>query len=615
MRDRSVVRLGVLVGLAVSLPQCQAPESSTVVFRGTWPTDDPIDPGFDDSPPGLEEAGAEDSGHGDSGTSESGGDEHPLCDPALIKAVADGWIPDVTEINDDGIMVYDVDPKVCEAWSIVGDPLSVGEQLCDRAEAVTGIDPDSLTWTTWEEEGVLHCGCACASEPPVEHGHIWIANSIEGTVSKIDTETLVEVARYRTSHDAAADPSRTSVGLAGHAAIANRSGSVVKVYGHPSQCPDTNLNGVVDTSTGAANVLDWGDDECVAWLAELPGYVSQRPVSWTQDEKVWTSGTDGVVIDVLLLDGETGVVEQEIPIPGVEPSFYGIYGSATDADGNFWGSQLGAGMLVRVDRQTFAVQTWPMPIVGYGMTVDPDGYVWTCSSAGLARFSASTATWTVTTPSPGASGGCMADGSGLLWLANDPLVGIDRQTLAVAQVIDLPQYVHGVGIDFGGRVWGVSMMQPEAYRVSPGSGAIATFTGLVGPYTYSDMTGFALVNAGDTGDPLGGPTCVAGVGCSTGLPGICETGTTVCTGGVQSCVQNQQAAPDEICGNAIDDDCNGQVDDCGCSHDPCLEGEALEDGCSPCVAAICDFDAWCCTWSWDSICVGHVVPICGSINC
>jgi hypothetical protein len=46
----------------------------------------------------------------------------------------------------------------------------------------------------------------------------WIANSGEGTVSKIDTQTGVEVARYRTGPNGAADsPSRTAVDADGDA--------------------------------------------------------------------------------------------------------------------------------------------------------------------------------------------------------------------------------------------------------------------------------------------------------------------------------------------------------------------------------------------------------------
>ena len=76
------------------------------------------------------------------------------------------------------------------------------------------------------------------------------------------------------------------------------------------------------------------------------------------------------------------------------------------------------------------------------------------------------------------------------------MIGVNVDTLAVDYNIDIPNYVHGVSIDFYGYVWGVTQGQPFAYRVDPATEEIETFTGLVGPYTYSDMTGFALSQAG-----------------------------------------------------------------------------------------------------------------------
>ena len=57
----------------------------------------------------------------------------------------------------------------------------------------------------------------------------------------------------------------------------------------------------------------------------------------------------------------------------------------------------------------------------------------------------------------------------------------------------------------------------------------------------------------DNGNPGGGAACV------TGLQGACSPGTITCQGGQLSCLQNVQPVP-EICGNGIDDDCNGVGD-------------------------------------------------------
>ena len=54
----------------------------------------------------------------------------------------------------------------------------------------------------------------------------------------------------------------------------------------------------------------------------------------------------------------------------------------------------------------------------------------------------------------------------------------------------------------------------------------------------------------DEGNPGGGDSC------STGLPGICDAGTQTCTTGTLVCRQTTQPGT-EICGNNIDEDCDG----------------------------------------------------------
>lgn len=56
--------------------------------------------------------------------------------------------------------------------------------------------------------------------------------------------------------------------------------------------------------------------------------------------------------------------------------------------------------------------------------------------------------------------------------------------------------------------------------------------------------------------------------------------------------------------------------DCGacpsnCSHNECATGAALVSGCSVCATQVCNNDAYCCTTSWDSLCVSEVASYCG----
>ncbi len=335
-----------------------------------------------------------------------------------------------------------------------------------------------------------------------DFSYIWVANSSEGTVSKINTQSLIEEGRYIVRADGIGSPSRTSVNLNGDMAVANRSSGVTKIYARAEDCPDA-----ANSSTGGADIKPW-QDGCIAWFTPF-AYASQRPLAWTQGEfdtgtcryentKLWTSGANAS-IDVILIDGETGVVEQTIPIPGVAANYYGIYGAAVDSQGNFWGSQLSLGSLVQVKLADFSVTVWPMNQPGYGMTVDSEGRPWTCSSA-VARFDPTDQSWASNGTAGASGGGCMVDADGILWVggyagAGYNLLGIDSETLVLTQTIPLPNYAKGISIDFEGNVWAVSYTA-DAYRVNPTTGQIDTFTGLVGPYTYSDMTGFALSQAG-----------------------------------------------------------------------------------------------------------------------
>ena len=120
----------------------------------------------------------------------------------------------------------------------------------------------------------------------------------------------------------------------------------------------------------------------------------------------------------------------------------------------------------------------------------------------------------------------------------------------------------------------------------------------------------------DDGNPGGGAPC------STGKLGVCAAGTTTCTSGALVCNQNVQPSA-EVC-DGKDNNCNGETDEsnvCGCAHSRCVTGVLLTSGCdapagfASCVQSICATDSFCCTTSWDSICVGEVATICGITPC
>jgi hypothetical protein len=376
-----------------------------------------------------------------------------------------------------------------------------------------GDDGAQTKFDVGSPEGEVTCGGGMGDGET--HSYIWIANSGQGTVSKINTQSLVEEGRYIVRPDSAGNPSRTSVALSGNVAIANRSGGVVKIYSNLDDCVESNGVAGLQSSSGAADVLPWGTEECVAWYTPFP-YATQRPLAWAQgdwneatcsyvNEKLWTSGGNNAgTADVLLLDGETGVVEDMVTINNVI-GWAQLYGGAVDGDGNFWTvdhNWNGPSTLIRVDRMDLAVDKWPVTgQVHYGLAVDSVGRPWLCGSGGASRFDPGPQTWTHLAPLNGGSalGGCMTDGAGTLWTSPYPtasLVAIDTETVSIVNTIPIPEYVHGVSIDFDGNVWGVGFSSSNAYRVDPVTGTFDTVSGLISAYTYSDMTGFALSTAG-----------------------------------------------------------------------------------------------------------------------
>jgi hypothetical protein len=57
--------------------------------------------------------------------------------------------------------------------------------------------------------------------------------------------------------------------------------------------------------------------------------------------------------------------------------------------------------------------------------------------------------------------------------------------------------------------------------------------------------------------------------------------------------------------------CDGPTDTC--AHPVCEYGDPLVNGCNDCVTQVCTEDPWCCSNKWDTLCVGYAedLPACG----
>jgi hypothetical protein len=385
---------------------------------------------------------------------------------------------------------------------------TIGESTSPVSSGDTGGGP-KFDLGVMPDVGANGCSGDTGGNQP-EFSYIWVANSAEGTISKIDTQTLVEQGRYRVRPDSAGSPSRTSVNLSGDVAVANRLGGVTKIYAAVENCVESNGQPGIQTSNN--NVpLAWGEEECVAWYTPF-GFSTQRPVAWApgtlnpatckyENQKLWTAGGQNDVGDSLTihrLNGETGAVEDTVAMPDVYHGYFGAYGGAVNQAGDFWFITYDLpSTLVRVDAKTLAVEKFAVPpgLCPYGFAVDSKGRPWTGSFCqASARFTPETQTWD---QFPVLGYGLQQDAQGRMWIADYSLPGtraIDAESLAVLDTIPIDSFsVKGISIDFYGYVWVVDMNQ-SAFRVDPDDKSILSYDGLVGPYTYSDMTGWGLSN-------------------------------------------------------------------------------------------------------------------------
>jgi len=355
------------------------------------------------------------------------------------------------------------------------------------------------------------CDVKCGN---TDWSYVWIANSGENTLSKLDTRNMTEEGRYFTRPDQQGSPSRTSVSIDGKAvAVANRSGGITKVWAREEYCSDKNGNGVIDTSSGKNDVLAFDVEECIAWYTPFAGATTQRPIAWTsgvyntdnceyEEQKIWTAasygngdacnGADGV--HVYRLNGDTGEVEDTVHLPDVPCGLLGAYGAAVDADNNAWFFVFGGGLIFRVDHETLAHEVVYKGF--YGITVDTKSRVWLDDGS---RYDPVTKQWALQIGDlqPNGGSGVAQDLKGRIWHATNGGIGwLDAETMVVGGKVILPNQglARGIGVDVDGYIWAVILGGTVAYRIHPDTFEIASYDGLNMPYTYSDMAGGQINN-------------------------------------------------------------------------------------------------------------------------
>jgi len=362
--------------------------------------------------------------------------------------------------------------------------------------------------------GSQGCGDSGGGMGDEVFSYIWIANSSQNTVSKVNTKTGVEEGRYYVE---GGSPSRTSVNLQGDVAVSSRNpGGVTKIAAQIENCVDSNNDGVITTSIGANDIKPLGTDECVLWRKPVPstGHAyGPRATAWEGTEpdpgtciaptpRLWFAWMDAnSTAHFMRVDGATGETISDITYPW--GSGYSPYGGAVTADGDFVATGLNTQPAVRIDSETEAITDLGIPGgCKYGMTLDVNGNIWVggCIGGHIYHYDFNSQQWTDLGVAGGSRvNGIMADREGNVWGAGSDscrLVHIDVETKSFVNTnIPLPGCSNpwGVSIDVDGYVWVVDMSANLAYKVDPDTYQIVTqVSGLVGPYTYSDMTGAGL---------------------------------------------------------------------------------------------------------------------------
>lgn len=449
-------------------------------------------------------------------------------------------------------------PKPTTGGSGGSTPSAMGDcgLGCMREEAGPGGTPFDPNADTSENVGLDADGALVLKrEAGTKGGLIWISSTALGMISKVDTETMTELGRYKVAPWAMDDsngPSRTTVDSEGNVYVGLRTGTTIsKVSAAGKDCPDTNGDGMITTSTGPADVLPLGQDDCLIWttdighdargiaVQEIPGKttIEQSPdmepiVHETPSQKyVWITG---ITANYMLhkLDAETGQI-----LFAIKPPTTG-YGMALDGVGNLWLSGRGTSPvgLGRVDTNkcvdascgTEMVCTHTCTtascagtcdgsvlekietpgITVYGITVDCRQRVWTGvyndgNDGGVMMYDPMGAGNRLQyLPQGKGMHGIAADGNGHIWAAADAqgVYRVDGNSMQVVQVVGTAgNNAKGMSVDRQGRVWSIpvrgDLTSPlTATVITPGAtvndATVAMpFTGFAGSYTYSDMTG------------------------------------------------------------------------------------------------------------------------------
>lgn len=339
---------------------------------------------------------------------------------------------------------------------------------------------------------------------------LWVANTADNTLSRIDALSAIETARYPTG---GSEPSRVAVDYLGDVWVLNRefdgTPSATKIAGDAARCVDADMDGL-ETSSGPTDVLAIDVDECVRLSVPVGETRSvARSIAIDGDTGLdgisggdpWIGLHDGEAI--LELDGLSGAELRRVETPGFQP-----YASTFDPWGILWVISRD-GRLARVDPRpvepTLDVLEVPLPCyLLYGIAADSDGRLlmtgFSCDR--VVSYDPQLDVW-ATRPVPMSPRAVTYDGGGRFWIAHtasmvssidiDPLHVVETYSLLDGMVTPLETI--GVAVDGSSQVWAISSQGGAggnglATRLDPSSGEVtAQVTVGRAPHVQGDLAG------------------------------------------------------------------------------------------------------------------------------
>jgi hypothetical protein len=319
-----------------------------------------------------------------------------------------------------------------------------------------------------------------------ETPYLWTPNSLENTITKIETLTGNVVGTYPLQKDGVlcTNPSRTTVNL------------------------DNDVWVMCRGSANAAKVS--AIDGSVVMIVPLEGV--PRGVAIDAQGYIWIGCGDDVLNDldpVWKLEEATGAC-----VLGDRPDCQGPplmipdwpYGAAVDQHGYLWelsNYHWSGGALTKIDTTTDTIVGTYFRTDGgcsqfYGLAIDQLGDVWTgnlgCDD--VLKFEGATGNFIGGYFSGGSNTrGVAVDLDGNVWVANsgtNTATKLNGRTGEILRTLNVGLHPIGIGVDAYGHVWVVNKDSSDVYKINGITFESEAIPVGMGPYTYSDMMGTAL---------------------------------------------------------------------------------------------------------------------------